>query len=173
MFIITSKKYEFECPYTNSEFKKKFDREIKDYTYRQLRKDFHLSDLYYGKRNDNTIEIHFHRFGKRDLDNPMFVGSIGKGENKNSTKVEGKFKRKTSNLIISLLIIIFWLFVTIIGFTQNLTAGIILTAITCLAVYIFFWDNNTPQQIIEYFSGYDTPLERQEENTDALNKNTK
>ena len=167
MFIITSKKYEFECPYTNSEFKKKFDNEIKDYTYRQLRKDFHLTDLYYGKRNDNTIEIHFHRFGKRDLDNPMFVGSIGKGDNENSTKVSGKFKRKTSNLIVSLFIIIFWLFITIIGFTQNLTAGIILTAITCLAVYIFFWDNNTPQQIKEYFARYDTPYERQEENTDA------
>ena len=167
MFIITSKKYEFECPYTNSEFKKKFDNEIKDYTYRQLRKDFHLTDLYYGKRNDNTIEIHFHRFGKRDLDNPMFVGSIGKGDNENSTKVSGKFKRKTSNLIVSLFIIIFWLFITIIGFTQNLTAGIILTVITCLAVYIFFWDNNTPQQIKEYFERYKTPYEHPKENTDA------
>ncbi len=167
MFIITSKKYEFECPYTNSEFKKKFDNEIKDYTYRQLRKDFHLTDLYYGKRNDNTIEIHFHRFGKRDLDNPMFVGSIGKGDNENSTKVSGKFKRKTSNLIVSLFIIIFWLFITIIGFTQNLTAGIILTVITCLAVYIFFWDNNTPQQIKEYFARYDTSSANQNENSDA------
>ena len=167
MFIITSKKYEFECMCSNDEFKKKFDHDIKNYTYRQLRKDFHLTDLYYGKRNKDTIEIHFHRFGKRDLDNPMFVGSIGKGENKNSTKVEGKFRRKTSNLIVSLCIIIFWLFITVIGFTQNLTAGIILTAITCLAVYIFFWDNNTPQQIKEYFERYDTPYERQEENTDA------
>ena len=167
MFIITSKKYEFECPYTNSEFKKKFDHEIKDYTYRQLRKDFHLTDLYYGKRNNNTIEIHFHRFGKRDLDNPMFVGSIGKGENKSSTRVEGKFKRKTSNLIVSLLIIIFWLFVTIIGFTQNLTAGIILTAITCLAVYIFFWDNNTPQKIKEYFERYNMTFDNQDKNSDA------
>lgn len=159
MFIITSKKYEFECPYSNNEFKKKFDRDIKSYTYRQLRKDFHLTDLYYGKRSENTIEVHFHRFGKRDLDNPMFVGSISKGKNNSSTKVEGKFKRKTSNLIVSLCIIIFWLFITIIGLTQNITAGLILLAITCLAVYIFLWDNNTPLQIEEYFSGYNLPPE--------------
>lgn len=167
MFIVTSKKYEFECPYSNSEFKKKFDHDIKSYTYRQLRKDFHLTDLYYGKRNDNTIEVHFHRFGKRDLDSPMFFGQISKGENKNSTKVDGVFKRKTSNLISSLCIIIFWLFITIIGFTQNLAAGIILLAITCLAVYIFFWDNNTPQHIKEYFVRFSTPPEHQDENSDA------
>ncbi len=166
MFIITSKKYEFECPYTNSEYKKKFDRDIKSYTYRQLRKDFFLSDLYYGKRNDNTIEVHFHQFGKRDLDNPMFVGKLGEGED-NGTKIEGKFKRKTSNLIISLVIIIFWLFITIIGLTQNLTAGLILLAITCLAVYIFLWDNNTLQKIKKYFSEYDTPPESKKENADA------
>lgn len=168
MFIITSKKYEFECMCSINEFKRKFDREIKSYTYRQLRKDFHLTDLYYGKRDDNTIEVHFHRFGKRDLDNPMFVGTIGKGKNKNITKIEGKFKRKTSNLISSLCIIIFWLFVTVIGFTQNLTAGFILTAITCLAIYIFFWDNNMPQQIKEYFASYDTTSdsEHQSENSD-------
>ena len=168
MFIITSKKYEFECMCSINEFKRKFDRDIKSYTYRQLRKDFHLTDLYYGKRDENTIEVHFHRFGKRDLDNPMFVGTIGKGKNKNITKIEGKFKRKTSNLISSLCIIIFWLFVTVIGFTQNLTAGFILTAITCLAVYIFFWDNNTPQQIKEYFASYDTTSdsEHQSENSD-------
>ena len=156
MFIITSKKYKFECPYSNDDFKKKFDSDIQNYTYRQLRKDFYLTDLYYGKREENSIEVHFHRFGKRDLDNPMFVGTISKGED-NSTRIEGKFKRKTSNLIVSLLIVIFWLFITVIGFTQNLTAGLILLAITFLAVYIFFWDNNTPQQIKEYFSRYDTP----------------
>lgn len=167
MFIVTSKKYEFECPYSNSEFKKKFDHEIKSYTYRQLRKDFHLTDLYYGKRSDNIIEVHFHRFGKRDLDSPMFYGKISKGENKNSTKVDGVFKRKTSNLIVSLCIIIFWLFITIIGFTQNLTAGIILLAITCLAVYIFFCDNNTPKHIEEYFVRYNTPPEHQEKNSKA------
>lgn len=164
MFIITSKKYKFECPYSNGEFKKKFDHDIKSYTYRQLRKDFHLSDLYYGKRSDNTIEVHFHKFGKRDLDNPMFVGKISKGEDKNNTNIEGKFKRKTSNLIVSLCMVIFWIFITIIGFTQNLTAGFILLAITCLAVYIFFWDNNTPQQIMEYFSEYNSPPEHKYDN---------
>lgn len=167
MFIITSKKYEFKCPCTSSEFKRRFDRDIKSYTYRQLRKDFHLTDLYYGKRNDNNIEIHFHRFGKRDLDNPMFVGTISEGDDKNNTRVKGKFKRKTSNLIISFCIIFFWLFITIIGFTQNLTAGIVLTAITCLAIYTFLWDNNTPQQIKEYFERYDTPTENYGENSDT------
>lgn len=166
MFIITSKEYEFECPYSNKEFKKKFDSDIRSYTYRQLRKDCHLMDLFYGGRSDNTIEIHFHRFGKRDLDNPMFCGKICKGKDKNSTRVSGKFKRKTSNLISSILIILFWLFITVIGFTQNWLAGLILLAITFIAVYIFFWDNNTPQEIKEYFSRYNTPPEREHEDSD-------
>ncbi len=157
MLIITSKDYEFECPYTVKEFKKKFDRDIKSYTHRQLRKECHLMDLYYGGRSDNNIEVHFHRFGKRDLDNPMFCGEISKGVDSNGTRISGKFKRKTSNLITSVLIILFWLFITVIGFTQNLIAGFLLAGITILAVYIFFWDNNTPREIIEYFSGYSSP----------------
>lgn len=161
MFIITSKKYEFECPYSNKEFKKKFDNDIKSYTYRQLRKDCHLMDLFYGGRSDNNIEIHFHKYAKRDLDNPMFCGKIYKGSDENSTKVSGKFKRKTTNLISSVIIVLFWLFITIIGFTQNWIAGLVLSAITLVAVYIFFWDNNTPQEIQEYFSRYNTPPDRE------------
>lgn len=166
MFIITSKEYEFECPYSNAEFKKKFDRDIRSYTYKQLRKECHLMDLFYGGRSDNAIEVHFHRFGKRDLDNPMFCGEISKGKDKNSTKVTGKFKRKPSNLILSVFIILFWLFITIIGFTQNWIAGLVLLAITLIAVYVFFWDSNTPQEIKDYFSGYDTPPENENKNSD-------
>ena len=163
MFIITSKKYEFECPYSNKEFKKKFDHDIKSFTHRQLRKECYLTDLYYGGRSDDIIEVHYHKYAKRDLDNPVFCGRIYKGNDQNSTRVSGKFKRKASNLISSLIIVLFWLIITVITFTQNWIAGIILSAITLIAVYIFFWDNNTPEEIKEYFSRYNTPPESESE----------
>lgn len=167
MFIITSKKYEFECPYSNTDFKKKFDRDIKSFTHRQLRKDCYLMDLFYGGRNDNIIEVHYHKYAKRDLDNPMFYGKICKGNDENSTKISGKFKRKTSNLISSLIIVLFWLFITVITFTQNRIAGLALLVITLAAVYIFFWDNNTPKEIKEYFSRYNTPPQSESKNTES------
>lgn len=153
MFIFTPKKKVYETDYTVDEFKSKFDSSVQLCTYTQLRKSFHLMDLYYGGRVDDDIQLHFHRYGKRDLDNPFFNAKIVENAN-GKVKLEGYIRRKISNIIWSIVIMLFWIFATIVGFTQSLLAGSIILLITLIAVYIFFWDNQTPKEIDAFFDRF-------------------
>ncbi|MCD7727377.1 MAG: hypothetical protein LUH57_03410 [Ruminococcus sp.] len=148
MFIVFPKKYNLSVDTTPDKVLKTAAQKVPKLNFNELRKEWLMTPVFYGTAADGKIAVHHHAAKKRDLDSIYFSGRIMPDGDK--TVIEGRFQRSTKNTIMAIIIMVFWLLVTVVCFTQSIIAGLVCTAVTLLCFWLFFWDEGKIEIIKAY-----------------------
>lgn len=150
MFLIFPVTYEFETSLTPKRLARKLDGELTEYqptinvfSVSKFMKKHRNDSLYYGRREENSFQLFYHKAKRRDGGETGFYAKFK--ETENGTKIRGKFRKPVYTYVFGVI----WTLITLLFAFVALSVGEKTGAAVCLGLCligdgIMFWDDHKP-----------------------------
>ena len=147
MLLIFPKQYETETSLTPNRFARKLDGELVEFVpslnfmaVSKFMKKHKTESMYYGRREEKTFSLFYHKMKKHDGGETGFFGQFEKSEN--GTKIHGRFRKPVYTYVFAVIWTIVTLFLALCTLALKEKVGaLVLFALWLVGIFFMFWDN--------------------------------